>query len=142
MITTKIPLLNDAEQACGIIGIARDYNRTELALRAIADFQRTMDYIQQHYGHAISMPLLAQMEGMSLSQFERRFKSTFHVTPGNFIQQVRIRHACRLLIQTSVSVAEIAVRCGFYDQSHFTRSFRQAMGVSPLKYRKSRMLDS
>ncbi|OQC30298.1 MAG: Transcriptional activator NphR [Verrucomicrobia bacterium ADurb.Bin070] len=50
--------------------------------------------------------------------------------------RVRINAACRLLTETDHSVTGIAGEVGFYDQSHFSRTFTRLMGLSPLKYRK------
>lgn len=136
IITSKVALLNEEGEVVGMAGIARDLNRAELSTRAVADFQRAAFYIEQHYGESISIRELARMEGMSVSRFERHFKDVFQMTPSAYIHQIRIRHACRLLVNTRQSIADIALGCGFYDHSHFIRHFRQALGITPLRYRR------
>ena len=82
------------------------------------------------------VPELAAAAGLSVSQFERRFKQRFQMTPRQYIQRVRVHAACERLLHTEESIAEIAIASGFYDQSHFTKAFGQIMGQPPAKYRR------
>ena len=136
IITSKVALVDLSGRIGGVAGLARDLNPAELSLRATADFQRAALYIEEHYGDPISVPQLAAMEGMSVSRFERRFKEAFQLTPTAYLHHIRIRHACRLLVNGRQSVADIALACGFYDHSHFIRHFRKALGITPLRYRR------
>jgi AraC-like DNA-binding protein len=72
---------------------------------------------------------------LSTPQLVRQFKTVFHITPHQYLVQVRLSHAARLLQHTSTPVHEITWRCGFEDPSAFCRAFRNAYGVSPLYYR-------
>ena len=136
IITSKVALVDASGAITGVAGIARELNRAELSLRAASDFQRAALYIEERYGEPISIPQLARLEGMSVSRFERRFKEAFQLTPTAYIHHIRIRHACRLLVNSRQSVADIALACGFYDHSHFIRHFRKALGITPLRYRR------
>lgn len=82
-----------------------------------------------------SMSSIAAELGVSLSTLFRDFRSTFGCTPGEYIRQARIAQATELL-KGNRPVAEIAAECGFWDQSHFNRCFRIAMGVSPSQFRR------
>lgn len=137
VVTSKIPLFDARQRVVGLAGIARDLNRSEQALRSFEAFERTVAYIEAHYHEPVTIPQLARLEGMSTSRFERHFKRTFQTTPIDYITQIRIRHASRLLVTTTTPIVEIALQCGFYDHSHFTRHFKKALGVSPLRYRKT-----
>ncbi|MGN6481958.1 helix-turn-helix domain-containing protein [Luteibacter sp.] len=75
---------------------------------------------------------------LSRGYFSRAFKVTFGESPHRWRHRKRIEHACRKLVCTSNSIADIAVDCGFNDQAHFTRSFKSAMGTTPNSYRKAR----
>ncbi len=137
VLTTKVPLRDENGQIAGIAGITRDLSRAKLSLQAFDFFHKSLSHIDQHFREALEIPELARLEGMSVSQFERRFKQLFQMTPVAYILHARIRHACDQLIHTQRSMVDIALDCGFYDHSHFTRQFRRAMGVPPLRYRKT-----
>lgn len=73
---------------------------------------------------------------MSTTKFERRFKKLFHTTPVAYHLQVRLRQARQVLLSTTKSIGEIALEYGFHDQSHFTKRFVAAYGITPLRFRK------
>jgi AraC-like DNA-binding protein len=76
------------------------------------------------------------MAGLSVYQFDQRIRSLFHVTAGQYIVKVRIDAACKRLTTTDEAIAQIALSCGYSDQSAFSRQFKQAVGISPLAYRR------
>ena len=57
------------------------------------------------------------------------------MTPMQYVLRVRINASCQLLTSTGRSVAEIALACGFYDQSYFTKQFHKQLGQTPTEYR-------
>lgn len=73
---------------------------------------------------------------MSLRAFERQFQAVFHLTPQRFLRKLRLRIATRALMFTDASLADIALTCGFADQSHFSREFRRQFGRTPREYRE------
>ena len=77
------------------------------------------------------------MSNMSLRAFERQFLAAFHLTPQRFLRKLRLRLASRALMDTDESLAEIALKCGFSDQSHFSREFRRQFGRTPREYREN-----
>src|SRR5437867_4110160 len=72
----------------------------------------------------------------TLRAFERQFRATFHLTPQKFLRKLRLRIASRGLIYTDESLSDIALKCGFADQSHFSREFRRQFGRTPREYRE------
>jgi AraC-like DNA-binding protein len=76
------------------------------------------------------------MVHLSVSQFDRKFKRLFQMTPQQYILRVRINAAAQTLATEAISVAEIAQQAGFYDQSYFTKQFRKQMGLTPSAYRR------
>ena len=79
---------------------------------------------------------MAKACGLSLSAFERHFKKSFHLTPIQYLNRYRIQQACSALSQSDEPISAIAMDCGFYDQSHFTRSFLRVLHTTPAAYRK------
>lgn len=84
-----------------------------------------------------SLTQLAQLVDIHPSHLVRAFRKRFHTTPGEFVRQLRIEQACqRLRQEPQLSLTELALELGFADQSHFSRTFRKQLGVSPDAYRR------
>lgn len=82
--------------------------------------------------------LLASHCGLSRSYFIRAFKASMGLPPHHWLMHRRIEQAGDMLVQTNESIAEIAVSCGFADQSHLTRVFHAVVGTSPAAWRRRR----
>jgi transcriptional regulator GlxA family with amidase domain len=102
---------------------------------SLSSFDQVLSYIRDHYQTSLSNADLARVSGLSVRAFERRFKHTFQDTPQAYIRRLRVRIACRLLVYTERSLAEIAIDSGFADQSHFNHEFRRQLGRTPGDYR-------
>jgi AraC-like DNA-binding protein len=79
---------------------------------------------------------------MSVRAFERKFHSSFYLTPQKYLRKLRMRMASRALVYTNQSLANVALNCGFVDQSHFSREFRRHFGRTPRDYRAHYALGS
>lgn len=66
----------------------------------------------------------------------RSFPKFFRTTFGEYIRKIRVEKSLRLLRQKNIALTEISAECGFADQSHFIRCFREFVGISPKEYRK------
>ena len=135
-VTTKIPLYSHASEIIGLACIARNMTDAYEKLRPYAEMNEVLEYVRENHGQPIRIEELAKIAHLSSSQFERRFKKVFQITPTRHILNVRIRTACKLLATTNDTIASIALETGFYDHSHFVRSFRKVIGLSPSTYRK------
>ncbi len=140
-VSTKIPLFGDGGQVIGVAGVMRDFEKTDSFIRPYQGFGEVLSYVMQHYGEELSVQLLAEQAGLSISQFDRRFKQTFQVTPQQYILRVRLNAACEALVSTNNTIAAIALKTGFYDQSYFAKQFKRQFGISPLKYRQKYKVD-
>jgi AraC family transcriptional regulator len=89
------------------------------------------EYIHDNLDHQLTLGELALITGMSTYHFARTFKQVTGVTPHQYVLNARVERAKRLLLQGKLSIAEIANRVGFFDQSHLTRSFKRLVGVTP-----------
>lgn len=135
-LSSKTPLRDRDGTVCGIAGVMRDFEAAGEVLRPYEAMQDVLAYVARRFDEQIAVPDLAKLAGLSVSQFERRFKAAFQMTPRQYIQRVRANAACEALVATDDSVAQIAADCGYYDQSYFTKQFRRFMGITPLAYRK------
>ena len=85
-----------------------------------------------------SVAALAGACGLSPSHFAHAFRTTMGVPPHKWLLLQRIGRAREMMEQTDKTLAEIALTCGFADQSHFTRTFRSMVGRSPAVWRRER----
>ncbi|MGN0399258.1 MAG: helix-turn-helix domain-containing protein [Blautia sp.] len=95
------------------------------------------DYIQKQYDRHITIDDLCAQFFCSRSSLTRKFKETYGISIHDYISKVRLENSCHLLRSTSLSVGEIAFRCGYNDQNYFTRAFCKSMKMTPREYRKS-----
>ncbi|HEX7853226.1 MAG TPA: AraC family transcriptional regulator [Sphingobium sp.] len=73
---------------------------------------------------------------LSVTHFAKAFKNSVGVSPYDWYQRARIARSIQLLGDTASSIAEIAVECGFTDESHFITSFSRAVGMTPGRWRR------
>jgi AraC-like DNA-binding protein len=86
----------------------------------------------------VSLSRLAEECGLSARHFARAFQQSLGVPPHRYLLKMRVERARDLLERSSMSLLDIALACGFADQSHFTRVFRAALGVTPGAWRRMR----
>jgi AraC family transcriptional regulator len=97
--------------------------------------RRACDFIIEHFAEDICLDDLAELTGLSCKHFVRAFKQSTGWTPHQYLIMQRIEAAKRSLVDAKASLADIAIECGFADQSHFTATFRRAVGVPPGTWR-------
>lgn len=93
-------------------------------------------FVESHYHLRINEAEVAQLCGMSISTFSRRFKKEHGMTFRDYLISYRINKAKELLQNPHALVTDIAYTVGFQDPSYFTRTFRRMVGVSPTYYRE------
>jgi len=141
-ITDKVPVVDAKGAIVGTAGVTRAAGPAGPAgaassLEATSQgFGPALEHMRAHFQHEITNQRLASISNMSLRAFERRFRAAFHVTPQKFLRKLRLRLASRALVYTDESLSEIALNCGFADQSHFSREFRRQFGRTPREYRE------
>lgn len=97
--------------------------------------KQMMVYIHTHYAECITVPMIAAAAFCSERECYRTFQSCLHTTPTEYIRNVRLQSACRMLIETGTPVTDIAQSCGLGSSSYFGRLLRQQTGLSPSAYR-------
>ncbi|BBB90393.1 bifunctional transcriptional activator/DNA repair enzyme AdaA [Methylomusa anaerophila] len=93
-------------------------------------------YIHNHYVENISMETLARIEHYNVSYYGQWFRKNIGVTPQQYIHQLRIDEAKRLLQETDFSISDIAHQIGYKNQSHLTQVFKKLEGLTPNRYKK------
>ena len=136
-LTNKLPVLDHKRQVIGVMGTIQSYDSHRELLPSDTDIAPALEQISRHFNRDLSVSELAATSGLSVRQFERRFRHHLKTTPQQFIMKMRVFAACDALRLNRKPIVEIATQSGFYDQSSFTRQFRKHMGITPLQYRKS-----
>lgn len=95
---------------------------------------RVRAYIEAHLGDAITLEDLAAAACISRFHFARLFRATTDCSPMQFVRQQRVARAQALLAQSSRPISAVAADLGFFDHSHFTRTFRRLTGVPPGRF--------
>lgn len=93
------------------------------------------DFLRANFDQAFSLQPLAIMCGVHPVYLAREFRRHYRCTVGEYVRRLRIEAACRDLCDTDLSLAEISAGAGFCDQSHFSRTFKRATGMTPTRYR-------
>lgn len=120
---------------------ARTLASSSYAKVAIEDDSRRIlkvkNYISKNYMDDLRLPMLASMAGMSVSAFSRFFKLHTGRNISEYIIDMRLGYAARMLVDTSKSISEIGFDCGFNNLSNFNRIFRKKKGCSPSEFREN-----
>ena len=101
-----------------------------------------LTYISQHYAEPLTVSEVASAVGISPTYFSAFFTEHFSQHFVEYLRSIRIEQACALLLDTTLSVTEIALGVGFSSGSHFINHFRHTMGMTPLAYRKNKQKTS
>jgi AraC-like DNA-binding protein len=134
-VSTKTPLFDRAGKPIGIAGAMRPIATAGALAESYQELRPAVEYAFERFSEKVEVRDLARLAGLSLSQFERRFKKLFGLTPSRHLLRIRVNAARTLLAQSGTALGEIALRCGFYDQSQFGRMFKRETGLTPRAYR-------
>jgi AraC family transcriptional regulator len=99
---------------------------------------KVRDYIDSHITGPVLVSDLCALIRQSEAHFSRSFKRTFDKSPHAFVVRRRLDFATQYMLQGDVSLSDVALRCGFADQAHFCKHFRQATGLTPTAWRRAR----
>ncbi len=118
-------------------GLATPASREAGALSPSRE-KRAKEFLAASVGADVSVAAAAQACGLSRAYFIRAFRLSTGLTPHKWLQAYRIDKVKQALMASSDSIVDIALACGFADQSHLTRAFAQAVGMPPAAWRRQR----
>lgn len=98
---------------------------------------KVKNYINTNYMDEVRLATLADMAGMSPSAFSRFFKLHTGRNLSDYIIDIRLGYASRMLVDTSLSISEVSFDCGFNNLSNFNRIFKRKKGCSPSEFREN-----
>lgn len=98
---------------------------------------KSIKFIHKNFNSNISLKQLADIEHLSISRYRTIFKQCTGLSPKNYIIALRIKKACELIVQTDLSVKEIAESVGYHDELYFSRIFKARTGIAASSYKKN-----
>ena len=98
--------------------------------------QRTVVYIEANLGSKLAIREMAGRVALSKGQFSRAFKQSLGSSPMAYVVSRRVERAKLMMTSSSGRLTDIALACGFADQSHLSRCFRRVVGMSPGLWRR------
>ena len=122
--------------------LARNYAVSKPALElktsglSQSQLERVLDYMKANLTQDLSILDLATLTSLSESYFSRSFKQSVGVSPYQYLMRQRVERAEQLLKQGAISISDVALDCGFANQTHLTKVFRQITGTTPKAYQK------
>jgi AraC family transcriptional regulator len=99
--------------------------------------RKVRNYIDSHIAGPVLVADLCALFQRSEAHFSRSFKRTFGEPPHAFLVRRRVELAAQFMLATDASLSDIALRCGFTDQAHLCKHFRQAAGETPAAWRRA-----
>lgn len=150
--TVRRELDGDQEAAKALLTRASSLLRVEIDRQALSDepersgggglaawqARRLAVFIDARLDRPIRLKELSEISKLSTAYFCRAFKRTFSETPHSYIVRCRLKKAESLMLTSDFSLSDIAIRCGFTDQAHLCKLFRQQYAQSPAAWRRER----
>jgi AraC family transcriptional regulator len=100
--------------------------------------RKVRDHIDARLAEPLRVADLSSLLQLSEAHFSRSFRRTFGESPHAFLIRQRLQRAERYMLQTGASLSEIALRCGFTDQAHLSKHFREYTSRTPASWRRAR----
>ncbi|WP_193210962.1 AraC family transcriptional regulator [Luteolibacter marinus] len=134
-LATKVPLHDRDGRIIGLASVSRDLRAPREGDAELAGIAKVAEHVRDHLDEPLRAAGLAAIAGLSPTQLERRMRRVFQLSTTQFVRKSRIEHAARLLRETPMAIAEVALECGYGDQTALTRQFRSTVGMPPAAYR-------
>lgn len=135
-VSTKTPLWDPSGSVIGLAGVMYPVVTPKDRQAYFKDLAPVIAALESRFDENLSMKEMAELAGLSSTQFNLRFRKLLRMSPTEYLVRLRIEAAQRKLIQSDHEISGIGMEVGFFDQSHFTRRFREITGMTPLAYRR------
>ncbi|MEO5716350.1 MAG: AraC family transcriptional regulator [Luteolibacter sp.] len=134
-LATKIPLHDSSGTVIGLASVSRDLREPREGDAELAGIAKVAEHIRENLDQPLRGSELAEIAKLTPTQLDRRMRRVFHLSTAQFVRKSRIEHAAVLLATTTIPIVELALSCGYGDQTALTRQFRATVGIPPAAYR-------
>ena len=108
-----------------------------ISAERISSVKNVLTFISDNYSNNISLDDLSRIAGMNPKYFCRYFRSLTGRTPIDYLNYYRIECASEMLSTKDITIREVAISCGFNDESYFIKTFNKYKGITPKQFMKS-----
>lgn len=136
-VVSKLPIRSKEGEIIGIMGMLQSQSGHVVETTPIGPIAAAVARIRADFAKPLGLQELARAASLSPRQFQRKFRETLGLSPRELLIKTRVLAASRALRESGKSLAEIALTCGFCDQSSFTQHFRKHTGLSPARFREA-----
>ena len=131
-----ILLMNLLKELTTIDSFQSVLKETDYSFKTHSSIQKVLAYISSNFDKAISLDDVAAMTNLNRYAFCRYFKQTTNKSFINYLTEVRIKMACRLLHSSQYNISQVCFTTGFNTLSHFNKQFKRIMNCTPTRYRE------
>jgi AraC family transcriptional regulator len=111
-------------------------NQLDTAERSLPRWlSQAKEFLHAQFSETFTLESIAEAVGVHPVYLAREFRRHFDCTISEYVRRLRVECACRELTATDAPIVEIATANGFYDQSHFSRTFKRCTGLTPAEFR-------
>ncbi len=136
-VTSKSRWTDDRGRPAGMVSVSVDLRTPADAAAPFARLAAAVEVARTRFAEPLPVQVLADAAGMTVGQIERAMRRTLGLGPKQLLMRFRLEEALRILAIGDAPISEIAHRCGYYDQSAFTRHFSRVVGQPPSAYRRA-----
>lgn len=135
-ILCLLNILNDLSRAKRIKTFVNEGYSKNVYVKDSQRLEKVYEYVLANINNEITLSKVAAIAHLGESPFCRFFKKRMHKTFSQFLNEIRIGNACKLLIEGKYTILEIAYQCGYNSQTNFNRQFLKIKGVNPKTFQK------
>jgi AraC-like DNA-binding protein/mannose-6-phosphate isomerase-like protein (cupin superfamily) len=133
-VLSLLGILNDLATDQDSVLLASDSYQLSVSEAETERMKRVLEYVLKHFREEIRIDQIASVAGMAPAAFCRYFRKRTNKSFVEYLNELRISHARKLLSYDDLSVGQVGLECGFNNISHFHRLFKQQTGTTPLRY--------
>lgn len=134
-LTSKSRWTDDDGHVVGVVNVSVDLRAPVDAAAPHEQLAAAVEVARQRFADPLEVADLAAAAEMTGAQLERATRRVLGLSPKQLVMRFRLEEGLRLLTTSELSIADVAHRCGYYDQSAFSRHFRRVVGMPPAAYR-------
>lgn len=125
-----------------IIFLSRKYSQISYPkAKSLVRIGKAIAFIENNFQKNIYIKQLAEMSFMSIRNFQRIFKDSTSLSPNDYLLELRIQNASKLLTETDSAIYDVSGQVGITDWFYFSKAFKKRFGISPTKYRKQNKIE-